>query len=713
MSTRLSRLFGSTPAQRRVRFGVLIAAVIAVPLAVAGLVSGALGGATDNLAEIPAVVVNNDEMVTMTLPDGTEQPVLAGRQLVTELTGADTAGFAWTISNDEEADELLASGDAYAVLTIPSDFSESVTSISGQSPTQANLDIRTDDAHGYLAGSVAQSVGDAMSTAFGRELTAQYLEGFYTNLAEMGSSLGDAADGATQLSSGIGTLSGGLGQLSDGVAQAASGASDAATGASAYADGVSQYTNGVDGFAGGVAKLDAQAGSLDGITDGTAQYVQGVRQAGTSVEAGIQQYVDQGVRGTGAALVQNTKGYAAGAHQLADAGDALAAGIPALVAADPSGGAAQQAVAEYVAQVAALASGADALAGGTGVAFDKLAKGGDTLATQTGAGIEQLAQGGDTLVAKTGEGIDGLQSGIGQLASGAQQLSAGSSGLSDGATGLASGIGELAGGLGALQTGADGAADGATKLASGADELATGLTEGADAAKQLGDIDAEQTADVVAEPVTVDATRDNEIASTGGVIGMLFVPIGLWLGAMAMFLVFRPFGREALRSTASTGGLVWRALARAGLLALAQAVAVVLLLHGTMGVAWSLLPQTLAFAALLALVFTALHAFLTVWLGRAGLLVSLVLVALQLTAAGGLVPIEVLAGPYQAISPFLPLTWAVQGMQTIISGAGGASVAAAAGVLALFGVLGVGGTAFVVGRRRGIRSIGFAATALG
>ncbi len=194
---------------------------------------------------------------------------------------------------------------------------------------------------------------------------------------------------------------------------------------------------------------------------------------------------------------------------------------------------------------------------------------------------------------------------------------------------------------------------------------------------------------------------------------MLFVPIGLWLGAMAMFLVFRPFGREALRSTASTGGLVWRTLARAGLLALAQAVTVVLLLHGALGVDWSLLPQTLGFAALLALAFTALHAFLTVWLGRAGLLVSLVLVALQLAASGGLYPVEILSGPFQAISPFLPLTWAVQGMQLIVAGAGGGAVAAAAGVIALFGLIGVAGTLFVVGRRRGIRSIGFAAAALG
>ena len=76
-------------------------------------------------------------------------------------------------------------------------------------------------------------------------------------------------------------------------------------------------------------------------------------------------------------------------------------------------------------------------------------------------------------------------------------------------------------------------------------------------------------------------------------------------------------------------------------------------------------------------------------------------------------PIEVLSGPYQAISPFLPLTWAVQGMQAIIAGAGSGAIAGAAGVLALFGAAGVVGTALVVGRRRSIRSIGFAAAALG
>ncbi|HET6673070.1 MAG TPA: YhgE/Pip domain-containing protein [Agromyces sp.] len=690
MSARLARLFGSTPAQRRTRYGALIATVIAVPLAVAGLVSGAFAGAEDNVEAIPAVVVNNDEMVTMTLPDGTEQPVLAGRLLVTELTDPETAGFQWTISNDEEAADLLASGDAYAVLTIPKDFSASVTSLSGDAPTKANLDIRTDDAHGYLAGSVAQSVGDAMTTTFGRELTTQYLEGFYGNLAALGGSLGDAADGATQVSSGVGSLAGGLGELSGGVAAAASGATDAANGATAYADGVSrytggvdgiagglteysagvtEYTQGVDGLAGGLATFNTQSASLDELASGVSQYVGGVNQVVGQISSGIEPLIAELTR--------------------------LAEQYPEL---QPY---VDQAIAEIREQQGSLTEferAGNELAAGTQAGID-----------QTQAGIAQLSAG----AAQVSAGSAGIRDGASGLAGGAAELSAGSAGLRDGAYGLASGVDELAGGLGALSTGAADAASGATQLAGGADALADGLTTGAEQAKALTDIDAAATADVVAEPVTSTTERDHEIATIGEVIGMLFVPIGLWLGAMAMFLVFRPFGREALRSTASTGGLIVRTLGRAGLLALAQAVTVVLLLHGALGVAWSLLPQTLAFAALLALAFTAVHAFLTAWLGRAGMLVSLVLVALQLAASGGLYPVEVLSGPFQAISPFLPLTWAVQGMQLIVAGAGGAAVAMAAGMIALFGLIGVIGTAIVVGRRRGIRSIGFVSTALG
>ena len=139
MSSQFERLFTRTPGQRRWVVRGLVAALIVVPLAVAGVFTAALTSADQRLDTIPAIVVNNDEFVTLTLPDGTDQPVLAGRQLVTQLTNKDSgmAGFDWSISNSSDAQKALTSGAAYAVLTIPKEFSASVTSLATDAPTQA------------------------------------------------------------------------------------------------------------------------------------------------------------------------------------------------------------------------------------------------------------------------------------------------------------------------------------------------------------------------------------------------------------------------------------------------------------------------------------------------------------------------------------------------------------------------------------------------
>lgn len=147
------------------------------------------------------------------------------------------------------------------------------------------------------------------------------------------------------------------------------------------------------------------------------------------------------------------------------------------------------------------------------------------------------------------------------------------------------------------------------------------------------------------------------------------MPLGLWIGALAVFLVLRPVTRRALASTARNGRLVGTAL-----------------LHGALGVAWSLLPATLGFSLLAALAFTAFHYLLTVGLGRAGLVVSLFVLAVQVTATGGIYPIELLSAPFQLVSPFLPLTWGVDGMHGIIAGGSVGGVVGSALLLALFAI---------------------------
>ncbi|MWB98259.1 YhgE/Pip family protein [Agromyces seonyuensis] len=694
MNPRFERLLGRTPGGRRGRLIALLALVLLVPLAVAGFVSGALGGA-GTTQRIPAIVVNNDVMQTTTDADGNETPVLAGRLLVTELTGAsddEAAGFDWTISNDAGAAEALEDGTAYAVLTIPADFSESVLSMSGAEPQRADLSIRTDDAHGYLAGSVVQSIGTSMTAAFGQQLTETYLQGFYGNLAALGGQLGDAADGAAQLSSGVTQVADGLGQLADGAVQSADGADALSSGATQLSGGISQYTDGVDRLSAGLSAyapgVAEYTGGVDGIAAGLAQLDAGVNDPATggldALSSGVEQYT--GTINGGLAQVETYVGPAA------DEFDAWIAANRDLVAEYPE-------LQEIADQVAAARTG-----------VDQLQAAGTTLATQTRStlggvkgAVSQLSGG----LAEVSAGSPGIRDGVAAFAAGAGQLASGSVALESGASGLAGGTAELAGGLDTLATGAQDAADGAGELEGGATQLADGLADGAESAKALDSLN-DETAAVLADPVGATTERDNEIGSLGEVIGMLFVPVGLWLGALALVLAYRPVTAAALASTASTGRIAGRALLRAGLVGLGQAVVVTALLHLAMGVPWSAVGATLPFAMLTALSFTALHVLLRTALGKFGLIASLLLVTVQLTSAGGLYPIEIVSGPFQAISPLLPLTWGVAGMQAIIAGTGGAAVAGPALVLVLFGAIGAVGTLLAVSRQRGIRSLAFA-----
>jgi len=581
--------------KRWVRWGAL-GAVVLVPLAFVGLFVGALSESDTSIDRIPAAIVNEDSLVTTTAPDGSEQNVFAGRQLVTELTGSDSQGFDWTITNADDAEAALAAGEVYAILTVPEDFSTSVLSIQSDQPVKSNLTIQTDDAHSYLTGSVLQVVGQTMVGTFGKQITSQYISGLYSGLGGVGTALSTASAGAAELGTGATGIA-------DGATQLGSGATQLAGGASQLGAGLKTYTSGVSSLSSGLAQLNSGAAGLSQLSSGVAAYTGGVGQLSgglSQVNAGIQ------------------------ANLL----------IPAE-------------------QRAALQTITDQLAG----------------AAATGPALSQ----------QTAGAITGLQSGIAQSASGAAKLASAGPALVTGVNGLATGATGLA-------TGASGIADGATQLATGAGTLSTGLADGA-AQVPTQDEDAAATAEVAADPVTLSVTTANAVTDIGQVIATFLVPIGLWIGALAVFLVLRPLSRRALASTAVDGRLVFASLARASIVTGAQAVLLVLLMHISIGVGWSLLPATLLFSLLTAVSFTAFHYLLTTAFGRAGLVISLFLLAIQLTATGGIYPIEVLSEPFQAISPFLPLTYAVSGMQGIIAGGSVAPVLTAVAVLAGFGIL--------------------------
>ncbi len=584
------------------RWAVIVGAVL-VPLTLVGLALAAIGDDGEAaLDRIPAAVVNEDELLTTTGPDGEEQVVFAGRQLVTELTAPEAAGFDWRVTNAEEAAAALDAGEVYAVLTIPDDFSASVLTIGTPDEVQAQLAVETDDAHSYLAGSIVQSVGESLAAQFGEVVTEQYVDGLLGGLGELGTALGEASDGAAQIGDGVSELGTGLDALRTGAEQSTAGARDLADGLGDYTDGVSSLASGLGQLESGAAGLDQLTGAVGGLADGSAQ---------------------------------------------------LSGGLQALAPAIAASGLPPEQQGAYQALVAAA---------------------------------QQLAGGAGQLNGQMGPAIDGVQTGIAQSAVGARQLSAGGPALVSGADALADG-------LGALGTGAGEAAAGSRELAAGAEELATGLADGAAQVPE----EAGGTS-VALDPVAVDTERSNAIDGVGQVIASTLVPIGLWVGALATFLALRPAGGAVVGSATGAGVVLRRTLGRASLIALAQAVLVSVLVHALAGVEWMLLPATLALTGLIALVFTALHAALTLALGRGGLVVSLLLLGLQIIVTGGIIPVAALAEPFPALSAVLPLRAAVDGLQALFAGGEATRIVAMVGALLVLGLVSVLVARLAVGR---------------
>ncbi|SDY85527.1 YhgE/Pip family protein [Herbiconiux ginsengi] len=571
--------------RRRTKIVLVVLAALAVaftPLAVNGLFAGALSEADTNISSVPAAIVNNDKMTTTTNADGTTSTNFAGRGLVTELTGAGQTGFDWHATNSDDAKKGLENGTYYAVLTIPEDFSATLNSLGTADPKQGLIDITTDDSHGYLSGVLASTVASAVQAGFGQQVTAQVVNGIYTSFGTVGTSLSDAAGGATQL---------------------ATGADGLATGATQLADGATQLTSGLTQYTDGVSQL---SGGLDQASTGVRSYADGIYTASTNLDklnAGIQQ-------------------------------------IPT--------------VPEELKQgLAQLTAGLSSAAAGGGPLADGIA--------DAASGADTLASNGPALVA-----------GAEQLGAGATQLSTGATQLGDGARTLASG------------------------LQSGADQLSANTSS-----------DTSSSADVVAQPVKVDVSTVNQVTNVGQIVSTILLPTALWIGALALFLWLRPFSRAVLASSATTARLTARTFARASGIAAAQVVLLVAFLHLALGVAWSSLPATLGFSLIVALAFTAFHQFLATAFGRVGAVISLVLLALQLAATGGLYPVEILSGPFQVINAISPLSYAVSGIQAIITGGDAGTVVTAALVMAGMLVLSILLAAFALARRRRPVEIGW------
>ena len=317
-----------------------------------------------------------------------------------------------------------------------------------------------------------------------------------------------------------------------------------------------------------------------------------------------------------------------------------------------------------------LIAGAKGLkASGTGITTgaNKLYAGTQSLVSGTSNlgkitnGIQSLK----TALTQVKQGTTSLNNGIETLQNGTTKLSEGSSSLETGLEKLSSSSSTVNNALETLNEGSKTAYDGSNQLVEGVQTFKTSIDEGLqDTKEQLKSLNGIE--EFGENPVEFKTEEYGKVDSYGIAFTPLFLCIGLWVGALMAYVVlyydhderFGIFGMNAknkiLQNLVYLGlgaveGLITGWFLKAGLGYEIQNMA---LYYGT--------------SILIGITFMSIIQFLIRNFGDIGKFLALIILVLQLAAAGGTFPIETIDKGFQAVSPYLPMTYSIKLLREVL-----------------------------------------------
>ena len=346
-------------------------------------------------------------------------------------------------------------------------------------------------------------------------------------------------------------------------------------------------------------------------------------------------------------LVANNNKLNAGATELANGVDGLGKKIPELTQGIT---ALYNGTQKLKNNSAVLNSGASQINAGLGQLNGKV--------PALSSGVNQLASGTSQLAANSGA----LRSGAGQLASGLGQLNSQVPTLTDGVSQLAAGTSKLAANSGKLDKGA-------TDVHKGNKKLASALKGGADTVTKLKLGSA--NASMFASPTKLKEKHYSYVPNYGYALAPYMLSVALFVGCLVFNLVY-PIRRISTEDGSATEWFFSK-VAIGSLVATGNALVETLLmmacgLHPNHPVQMIVNAVSFSFTAMFLIMFMSM-AF-----GNPGRFISMILLVIQLGSCGGSFPIEITRGMngfFQAINPYLPMTYSVYGFrEALTSGLG-------------------------------------------
>ncbi|KLU60339.1 chromosome partition protein Smc [Peptococcaceae bacterium CEB3] len=399
----------------RNRFARIAAVALCfMPLLYSFLYLSAFWDPYGHLEHMKVAVVNLDRAATRN-----GETIHAGDDLVKKLKGDPSVG--WRFTSEADAENGVKEAKYDMALIIPPDFSQTLLNVardpkSGKTPPKARLLYYSNPSKNFLAAQIGDKVTEKLKGEFNGQIAGDFLNNVFVNLADLGSGMQTAAEGASHLDQG-------LRQAASGSAKITGRLREAADGAGKLTQGLKSAANGADQVAGGDTSLANGAQALLGATNPIDSGLERARQGSGQLAAGSGSLVSglnnsetkMGSAAAGATEIQ--KGVAAaydGAQNLQSGTGALLNGSAQL---ENGAGQVYSGLSQMKQQLNDPANGVPALINGA-----------NTLAAHTSAKSQLLRGVISAHQALTGRIIPGVQSAAGsvsQISSGLSQASAG------------------------------------------------------------------------------------------------------------------------------------------------------------------------------------------------------------------------------------------------------------------------------------------------
>ena len=561
---------------------------------------------------------------------------------------------------------------------------------------------------GFLAGSdgarqlnngLGQLADGSRQLNNGAQALSQGTSTLATGLAQYTQGVAQANGGAGQLASGAATAANGADQLAAGTSQLAQNAPKLAAGSQQVADGAQQLATKLQELSAGIVQgqtasapklarlekgLDELTNSVNAITLPDIPDTQAMTQAGQNLQAGLtgastdaaqlgklandpkfQAFLaaNPDIAQQFSATTNDLKGHLTQSGQAADSLAQLKGLLPKLDG--------------FKTKLAQLQAGVAQAQAGNKAAIDglngSLTQVSQFLSQQFVPAAQKLATGAGQVNA----GQQQVTTAAAQLQAGAGQLAQGNGQLSAGATQLNRGLGQLTAKNGQLTTGAGQLNQGTQQLTTGTAQAVSALGQAqdgtmtlaaklADGAIQLDQIHSQPSnVKALTQPVKQTQKNYSNVDNNGTGMTPYMMSVGLFVG-MITFSAIYDFVTVAKKPRS---GFAWWAQKQAVNIPvwIAQALILTTLLLLVDGLQPKNVPLLYVAALVVAFAFNQFVLLFSTLFGKLGSGLMIIALVLQLSASAGSYPIELSNGFFQAIHPWMPMTFSVHAFREAIS----------------------------------------------